>query len=601
MSDRACPTTRATAVSDSSAPILHPGRRVRSLGAALAGGSPQSSPTPSSVAELSPLGRPATEIRSDSLTDFPFQHASSQGNPLPSTSAGTSGGPRAHSLPLGATLEALDAGASPPLSPINDVPMESATERELRQTLQDIRARLPLALGKVERAVDEAKAKIDAATLDGAVAAALPTQFQSDVREFLRGYRAQVETLASAQSTLAKLRKHRHAQTFPTSMNSIKAPAIQFSRAFVNAPADEGVRGSYNLTPGATNAVFETAVEKAVTALKKEVLAQWVTEKDKEVSFLERKASAATAVTEFEEVVKKKHEQLKARWDYLQSSHAYDSVIRDVDSYAAISHALAMTIITKVNSLVLDEEDKRLALAVKKMDLAKPAKKAASQANSNKPSELKKMVANLTKQVGLLSKKVSDHLYCLLCVCAGHLTLTRPLLESLIVDIVREGWEEVGCERQGEEREGRRNRKTKGQEGPSRRGREVQGQRQGQGWRPRCQVKAARQQEEGWQEVGASLGLSFQTDSAPVSFSGLYEFSDLYGLDWALLSGLCRFLCLSFPPSVLMDSCLVPVVCLCCVIYSLLHAAPKFNIFDYTTYPDLVVRMEQDLAFMVLS
>ena len=28
---------------------------------------------------------------------------------------------------------------------------------------------------------------------------------------------------------------------------------------------------------------------------------------------------------------------------------------------------------------------------------------------------------------------------------------------------------------------------------------------------------------------------------------------------------------------------------------------PKFNIFDYTTYPDLVVKMEQDLAFMVLS
>ena len=157
---------------------------MRSLGAALAGGSPQSSPSPSSVAELSPLGRPATEIRPDSLTDFPFQHASSQGNPLPSTSAGASGS-RAQSLPLGATLEALDAGASPPLSPINDVPMESATERELRQTLRDIRARLPLAISKVERAVDEAKVKIDAATSDGAVAAALPTQFQPDVREFL--------------------------------------------------------------------------------------------------------------------------------------------------------------------------------------------------------------------------------------------------------------------------------------------------------------------------------------------------------------------------------------------------------------------------------
>ena len=252
------------------------------------------------------------ETCSGLLTDFPLQNASSQGNPLASTSAGLSGGSHAQSLLLGATLEALDTGASLPLSPINDVPMESATERELRQTLKDIRARLPLALGKVECAVNEAKAKIDTATSDSVVAAALPTQFQANVCEFLCGYRAQVETLAMARSSVAKLHKHRHAQMFPMSMNSIKAPSIQFSHAFVNAPADEGVRGSYNLTPRVTNAVFKLAVEKAVTALKKEVLANWVTEKDKEVAFLERKASAATAVTNLKEVVQKKHVQLKA-------------------------------------------------------------------------------------------------------------------------------------------------------------------------------------------------------------------------------------------------------------------------------------------------
>ena len=128
------PVTRSQAVSDSYLPILHPGRRVRSLGAALAGGSPQSSPTPSSVDELSPLRRPSTEFLDGSLTDFPLQTASSQGDPLPSTSAGASGS-CAQSLPIGATLEALETGASPDPEPINDVPMESATERELRQTL----------------------------------------------------------------------------------------------------------------------------------------------------------------------------------------------------------------------------------------------------------------------------------------------------------------------------------------------------------------------------------------------------------------------------------------------------------------------------------
>ena len=276
-----------------------------------------------------------------------------------------------------------------------------------------------------------------------------------------------------------------------------------------------------------------------------------------------------------------------------------NNVIHDVNANGAISHALAMTIITKVNSLVLDKEDKWLVIAVKKMTLVKPTKKAALQANSNKLSGLKKVTANLTKQVGLLKAKVSDHLYALLCMCTGHLTLMHPLLESLIVDIVKEGWEEVGCKGQGEERKVHCNQETKGQKGPSHQGHQVQ--RQGQGWRSGCEVKAAGQQEEGWQEVGAPLGLFFQTDSVSVSPSGLYEFLDLYSLDWALLNGDCQFLCMSFPASVLLNSALVPVVCMCCVIYTLIHAMPKLNILDYTTYPDLVIYMDQDLAFMVLS
>ena len=273
-------------------------------------------------------------------------------------------------------------------------------------------------MGKFKRAVDKVKAKIEAVASESAVVVALPSQFQSDVHEFLWGYHGEVKTLASAQSTLAKLHKHVHSKTYPMSMNSIRASSIQFSRAFVNAPANGGPHGSYNLMPRATNAVFELAVEKAVKALKDEVLKQWVSEKDKEVSFLEGKASVTSAVTQLEEVCEKKHQQLKACYDYLQSSLAYDNVIRDVNAYGAISQALAMTIITKVNSLVLDEEDTWLVIAVKKRTLAKPTEKATLQANSNDLLELKKMTAALTKDISLLKKKVSDHLYCLLCICA---------------------------------------------------------------------------------------------------------------------------------------------------------------------------------------
>ena len=46
---------------------------------------------------------------------------------------------------------------------------------------------------------------------------------------------------------------------------------------------------------------------------------------------------------------------------------------------------------------------------------------------------------------------------------------------------------------------------------------------------------------------------------------------------------------------------MVRLVQLCCVIFSFIHVDPKINIFDYTTYPDLSVLMEQDFFFLVLS
>src|SRR5258706_25176 len=198
------------------------------------------------------------------------------------------------------------------------------------------------------------------------------------------------------------------------------------------------------------------------------------------------------------------------------------------------------------NSLVLDKEDKKLEIAIKKMVLEKPAQAAGSQAPGNDMSELKKMVADLSKKDELSSKKVCNGLYRLLCVCGGHLSLTRPLLESLLTGLV----------------------------------------------------------EAGWQEVSATFGLCFGMDSAsasPVSRFGLYDFSELYDLDWTLFATTCCFLCLSFLPSILLNRCLVQLVQLCCVVYELSTSSPKFNIFDYTTYPDLVVRVEQDFLFMLLS
>jgi len=153
-----------------------------------------------------------------------------------------------------------------------------------------------------------------------------------------------------------------------------------------------------------------------------------------------------------------KHKQLVARYDYLDRTTTHDTVMVDINATAAILLTLAMTVITKVNSLVLDEEDKQLEIAIKKMTLVKPTAAAGSQAATNDMLELKKMVGDLAKKIDLQSRKVHDSLYPLLCYCAGHLSLTTPLLETLLTGIVKVEWEEVGQEEQegeGEERQGR--------------------------------------------------------------------------------------------------------------------------------------------------
>ena len=86
-----------------------------------------------------------------------------------------------------------------------------------------------------------------------------------------------------------------------------------------------------------------------------------------------------------------------------------------------------------------------------------------------------------------------------------------------------------------------------------------------------------------------------------VSHSGLWDFLGLYDLDWTLFATSCCFLCMSFPPAILLNPHLRRLVQLVCVVFEFSTSKPKFNYFDYTTYPDLVVRVEQDLLFMVMS
>src|SRR5258706_3671200 len=281
MSESGHSITRSNTVSSPPPPILHRGRRRWTLGAALASGSPDSSPSPSSGERLSLLGRSFPEnIRS--LTSPSLQQASGhRGATSPPPIASTSG--------VRPVSVATGADASPPLMPIRDVEMESSTTRDLARALKDIAARLPVPRDELERAVDEARAKINAATSEGGVVLALPHQFRSDVLEYLKRYHSEVESLAKARSSLSKLRKHISNKTYPASLSSIKSPSIQFSHAFTNAPTAEGHRGTYSIAAGSAAATFQQAVEGAVKGLKNEGLKRWLSEKAPATPYLEQK------------------------------------------------------------------------------------------------------------------------------------------------------------------------------------------------------------------------------------------------------------------------------------------------------------------------
>src|SRR5258706_5495417 len=86
-----------------------------------------------------------------------------------------------------------------------------------------------------------------------------------------------------------------------------------------------------------------------------------------------------------------------------------------------------------------------------------------------------------------------------------------------------------------------------------------------------------------------------------VSVFGMFLFYEWTGMELSLSCGLCHFLCSTLLPISLLDSRLHPLIQICCLDFVLSTSTPKFNYFDYTTYLDLVIKVEQDLLFMVMS
>ena len=204
----------------------------------------------------------------------------------------------------------LGGDSSDEASGADEMDIDPSTERDLAVAIKALSARLLVVRSVAEQRVEEAKAKVDAATSDGMVIAAFPRDYQTEVREFLSGYRSRVEDLAVQRSALGKLEKHKSNKTFPASINSVKVPTIQFTSTFLTAPQEDADRGRY-YTLGKRTVGFEAYMGAQITWVKEEILKNWIAEKRREVTFLERKSSAGDAILQFEKAMSTKHPHLR--------------------------------------------------------------------------------------------------------------------------------------------------------------------------------------------------------------------------------------------------------------------------------------------------
>jgi hypothetical protein len=594
-----------TAVSDpppSSPGQIHGSTRWRSRAARIASGSGPSSPVY--------LSAEAVYDPADSLQSKVAPSQSASGSAPQTTSAGAGGSGLPHTVrPPGSAMPISPLGGSPAGSDAEgdeDVVMEAASAADLTRALRELTVRLPVPRDAAETRIDAAKVSLDACTSDSMIVAVFARDFQPDVRDFLRKYRDDVELVATARSALARLKRHVANKSYPTALNAIKVPAVQFTKAFVNASDDERERGKYS-TPTGGRAGFEAVMSARISWVKDQILADWVKEKEREVSYLEQSANAADAITRLEGAFTERTHQLRARYDYLNGRPRHDELVADVEFQGVVSVALCAAVVARLNAVVLAEEDRKLAASLKKLDISKPAEEAAANAPPNDLSEIKKMMSGFSQKLDATNKKVIDNCYHLLLVCAGHLVLTPPLLQRLIVDTIDFGRKEVRRqqeeERQGEDRTHRREKgRQKGKGRQSRqKPRRVQAQGQEEQREPAAEAEAEaatrQRQEKEWQEVGAT----FDIVSSSSSGIGLFEFSDSYGLSWVTLFSTCRFLSMSFSPSILLDRRLRRLAQFCCLVYECTIASPKINILDYSTYPDISVLIEFDILFTVMS
>jgi hypothetical protein len=116
----------------------------------------------------------------------------------------------------------------------------SASDVDPPATPRPSSARQPLPAGLLESpaavAVRALADKIDASASVSAIGGFISVDFKMTVVDFVKKYHADVVRLGAVATHLGKLRQHKSNGSYPTALQSIREPKIQWSHEFMAAP-----------------------------------------------------------------------------------------------------------------------------------------------------------------------------------------------------------------------------------------------------------------------------------------------------------------------------------------------------------------------------
>jgi hypothetical protein len=437
--------------------------------------------------------------------------------------------------------------------------------------------------------------KIDASASVSSIGGLISVDFKMTVMDFLKKYHADVLRLGAVATHLGKLRQHKSNGTYPTALQSIREPKIQWSHEFMAAP--NSVRENFSTAATRSFTGFAETVSAAVSGIKDEILDKWIVEKKRELALFQQAAAAESAVKNLRDALGERMGDLRSRFTYeVFGQRPVDPLplqIREIIAertfrYEVLSRA-SPAIVAKVNSIVHNAEDRRLSDALKRMELSQDASRSAAETPKNEISLLAKKVADLTKKLGG-KKKVCDALSPFILCSASLLPMTSSSLADYCSSLIEAAVEEL---LEGDEKGSQADQHQKPPEEVFESGLLSQ-----EGYQEDETFKRWEQgfQEEEWQEIGLACD----------------KFDSFFGLSCASLhsdSELCTscsvrsFLHSSLPFSLVSDLVLRPFVQIC-AFYYLVHVLPsrrKINIFDYTTYPQIVTYMPREISFALLN